>query len=119
MEITKEQQTKEMTKILLDSKTAISYESNAYPIDIYYSKTTAREKFYVSDNDGHLTIDYGVFANNLFDAGFRRSLEGEWIHNKSTPGGIHDTYRCSSCGYITGWTTNYCSKCGAKMKGDN
>lgn len=60
--------------------------------------------------------DY-LFARKLFEDGYRKQSEGEWKHHKSTAGGIHDTYRCSICDHVTGWTTTFCPNCGAKMKG--
>lgn len=45
-----------------------------------------------------------------------RVQEATWIHAKRTAGGIHDTYRCSNCGFETGWTTTFCSNCSALMK---
>lgn len=39
-----------------------------------------------------------------------------WEHHKCTPGGIHDTYICSHCGYETGWTTPRCPSCGEQMQ---
>jgi hypothetical protein len=41
-----------------------------------------------------------------------------WEHKTSTPGGIHDTYGCTNCGFTTGWTTDFCGGCGAYMRGD-
>lgn len=46
------------------------------------------------------------------------SKHGKWEHCLSTPGGINDRYKCTSCGFTTGWTTNCCGGCGAKMKVD-
>ena len=39
-----------------------------------------------------------------------------WKHHKCTPGGIHDTYICSHCGYETGWTTPRCPGCGEPLQ---
>ena len=39
-----------------------------------------------------------------------------WKHHKHTPGGIHDTYICSHCGYETGWTTPRCPSCGEQLQ---
>ena len=57
-------------------------------------------------------------ATALYNADYRKQREGEWKHHKSTAGGIHDTYRCSICDHVTGWTTTFCPNCGAKMKGE-
>lgn len=42
-----------------------------------------------------------------------------WDHKTSTPGGIHDKYSCTNCGFTTGWTTDFCGGCGAYMRGDS
>ena len=41
-----------------------------------------------------------------------------WEHCTYTPGGIHDQYGCTNCGFKTGWTTDFCGGCGAYMRGD-
>jgi hypothetical protein len=41
-----------------------------------------------------------------------------WEHKTSTPGGIHDTYGCTNCGFTTSRTTDFCGGCGAYMRGD-
>lgn len=66
-------QVEELIKILMKSN-AISYEPNARPVDLYL-KTSAKEKFYVSDNDGHLTIDYSILAKDVYKAGYYRASD--------------------------------------------
>ena len=41
-----------------------------------------------------------------------------WEHCTYTPGGIHDKYSCTNCGFKTSWTTDFCGGCGAYMRGD-
>jgi hypothetical protein len=68
-----------------------------------------------------------VSAKKLYNAGYRKQKEGEWI--KATEwmrddGEIYD-YRCSACNMLAedgGYgnrdnLTNFCPNCGAKMKG--
>lgn len=62
--------------------------------------------------------DKFILINKLVEEGCRIEINAKWQHYLSTPGGIHDKYKCTSCGYITGWTTKFCSECGATMKGD-
>ncbi len=69
------EQVKELTDILKKSN-AVSYEPNARPVDLYL-KTSTREKFYVSDNDGHLTIDYNQLAKDVYEAGWRKKEDIE------------------------------------------
>lgn len=61
---------------------------------------------------------YMLFANHLYNAGYRKQSEGKWISCKNNAG-----YKCSECGariknsaFFTG-NHNWCHKCGAKMKG--
>lgn len=61
--------------------------------------------------------DIWIILNKLVEQGCKIEATAEWQHCVSTPGGIHDQYKCTSCGYTTGWTTKFCSVCGAKMKG--
>jgi hypothetical protein len=107
----------ELTNILLKSK-AVSYEPNARPL---LCNTSAIEKYYVSDNDGHLTINYNQLAQDVFAANFRKQVHGEWIHDKS----YEHLMKCSICDYYEyesmakGEFRNFCPNCGAKMKGNN
>ncbi len=65
-------QIKELINILKKSK-AVSYEPNARQVEIQLG--TPREKFYVSDNDGHLTIDYSILAKDVHEAGYCRASD--------------------------------------------
>lgn len=63
----------------------------------------------------------------LYDAGYRKQVEGQWISTKIPTGveayGIREVQiypKCSMCGYmvdVSEWHFNYCPNCGAKMKG--
>jgi hypothetical protein len=63
-------------------------------------------------------------AEALYNAGYRKQSEGEWIERdcitESKRGRtIHySTQKCSVCGRWNGrHKTNFCPNCGAKMKG--
>jgi hypothetical protein len=67
---------------------------------------------------------YGYCAERLYDKGYRKQSEGEWIERdcitESKRGRtIHySTQKCSVCGKWNGrHKTNFCPNCGAKMKG--
>ena len=65
---------------------------------------------------------YGI-AHKLYDAGYRKQSEGEWIEHETAWGDVF--YSCSVCGdercAVDGsiWELglNFCPNCGAKMKG--
>ncbi len=58
-------------------------------------------------------------ADVLYNAGYRKQSEGEWISNEL--GGYKYAFYCSECGWVDGYPFNdrhkYCPHCGAKMKG--
>lgn len=64
-------------------------------------------------------------AEALYNAGYRKQKEGEWVRKERKKGVIAPEAVCSNCGrdveyqVIDGkWAfENYCSHCGAKMKG--
>ena len=64
---------------------------------------------------------YKKFAEALYNAGYRKQSEGEWIIDR-TP--IDATFKCSKCGYSyieadpqAETEYKFCPNCGAKMKG--
>lgn len=68
-----------------------------------------------------------MFAKALYNAGYRKQSDGEWIEQiKTTTNakGMTANYTinfCSNCGYEIGtirYRHKYCPNCGAKMKGD-
>ncbi len=52
----------------------------------------------------------------LYNAGYRKQSEGEWISTGDKEERYDTLYRCSICGDYS-FGGNYCSFCGAKMKG--
>ena len=55
-------------------------------------------------------------ATNLYNAGYRKQSEGEWID--ANPNGAVYKFTCTLCGETKlGKGTPYCPNCGAKMKG--
>ena len=52
-------------------------------------------------------------------ARYEEQSEGEWIDTGDEQlDKIYSGYKCSACGFIIcGHSGNYCSECGAKMKG--
>ena len=63
-----------------------------------------------------LELDRRKTAENLYNAGYRKQSEGEWIEQ----GECWKTLRCSVCGHTTDTIfdrTPFCPNCGARMKG--
>lgn len=58
-------------------------------------------------------------ADKLYNAGYRKQSEGEWIDTGDEQlDTIYSGYKCSACDFIIcGYSGNYCPNCGAKMKG--
>ena len=60
-------------------------------------------------------------ARFLYDRGYRKQSEGEWIEHvriarkNNLPPLYH--YQCSLCGVYLAKRANFCPNCGAKMKG--
>ena len=65
--------------------------------------------------------DVGNTAIRLYEAGYRKQSEGEWIEQikvarqSNKPPLLY--YQCSLCGVYLATRANYCPTCGAKMKG--
>lgn len=61
------------------------------------------------------TFDENYIAERLYEMGYRKQIEGEWIKRN------HSCY-CSICGgehgfaFTTGSAHNYCPNCGAHMR---
>jgi hypothetical protein len=61
-----------------------------------------------------------IDAERLYNNGYRKQIEGEWVSNCQT-----DEYICSLCGGFSPidcekenfYKSNFCPNCGAKMKG--
>jgi membrane protease subunit (stomatin/prohibitin family) len=63
-------------------------------------------------------------ANRLYNAGYRKQSEGEWIWINQAKGYLEppfgDTCKCSLCEFeidISESNYKFCPNCGAKMKG--
>lgn len=78
-------------------------------------------KFSDMKKDSYSCLDY-IIAEGLYNTGYRKQSEGEWIFGKL---GGQGAWVCSLCGAgFTGenaeWIAKehiYCPKCGSKMKG--
>ena len=87
-------------------------------------------------NFGGYEMDIDIYTANiakaLYNAGYRKQSEGEWIPYESESYGCDDEttwYKCSNCGkdaYGRCWEddwysmpirSKYCPNCGANMKG--
>lgn len=55
-----------------------------------------------------------TIAEALYNAGYCKQSEGEWIIKK---GGYYQRLVCSVCEKLSIATFDYCPNCGAKMKG--
>ena len=55
-----------------------------------------------------------MFAKALYNAGYRKQGEGEWIIKK---GGYYQRLVCSVCEKLSIATFDYCPNCGAHMRG--
>ena len=73
--------------------------------------------------DAHATCMIHLYAVDVYNAGYRKYSEGEWVYNTDdfTP-----KQRCTVCGYnkpiVAGESViqepkHFCPNCGAKMKG--
>ena len=82
---------------------------------------------WVTDLDGDVKglneilwkADIDNIATELYQMGYRRQSEGEWIAKEvmtRTPDA--NNYTCSACGCENAKTTPFCPNCGAKMKGN-
>lgn len=58
-------------------------------------------------------------AKQIIGVGYRKQSVGEWVDTGDFElDNIYSGWKCSLCGHIfCGHKTNYCSNCGAKMKG--
>lgn len=61
-------------------------------------------------------------AERLYNAGYRKQSEGEWVERIEPLTWCEDDvdvyYECSCCGTQSHGQSPYCPNCGAKMKGD-
>lgn len=81
------------------------------------------EHWYFDDTDCDFELDRKKTAKNLYNAGYRKQSEGEWVYNTDdfTP-----KQRCTACGYnkpiaagegVIQEPKHFCPNCGARMKG--
>ena len=68
-----------------------------------------------STDDGIDCTAY-YYARQLYNAGYRKQSEGEWIKSDETTEQYGYLYMCSYCGGLS-FLGKYCPRCGAKMKG--
>ena len=61
--------------------------------------------------------DYRRQAKRLYNAGYHKQSEGEWVEHSNWAGSIE--YKCTACKETTFHAQHYafCPNCGAKMKG--
>lgn len=55
--------------------------------------------------------DYMGIAYTLYEAGYRKQKEGEWLQD------FDGDYYCPFCAHYPKEIINFCPNCGAKMKG--
>lgn len=69
-------------------------------------------------NNESVNCDTCVVLNALYDKGYRKQSDGEWIFNRGRCYG-EPAYYCSNCseGESEYGMDNFCHKCGARMKG--
>jgi hypothetical protein len=56
-------------------------------------------------------------AEALYNAGYRKQSEGEWIWTESGTEDYEQYWLCSCCNNKSYWKSKFCEECGAKMKG--
>ena len=56
-------------------------------------------------------------AEVLYNAGYRKQKEGEWIWTENGEEDYEQYWVCSCCHEKSYWKSKFCSDCGAKMKG--
>jgi rubrerythrin len=69
----------------------------------------------IDDNHGFV-VSSVLTAINLYNAGYRKQSEGDWVD--ANPNGAVYKFTCTLCGETKlGKGTPYCPNCGAHMKG--
>lgn len=99
--MSREKQIEEMAKIIASSCYKSCSECNSEAID------------------GTACIEVRS-AEALYDAGYRKQSEGEWIEEYNPAKDIYEHRNfavCSLCSWKQLRETNFCPGCGAKMKG--
>ena len=57
------------------------------------------------------------YAERVYNAGYRKQKEGEWIWTENGEEDYEQYWVCSCCHEKSYWESKFCSDCGAKMKG--
>ena len=70
----------------------------------------------IDDNHGFIVSSVET-AKVLYNAGYRKQREGEWIYVQERVDMDIEPYICSYCKGYAEFESNYCPSCGAKMKG--
>lgn len=52
----------------------------------------------------------------IYEAGYRKQSEGEWLHTGMVEEEYAPLYRCSVCSGLS-YKASYCPHCGARIKG--
>ena len=81
----------------------------------------------IKPTDCDLMCEMFGFMTSLVNAGYRKQSEGEWVRQEKILGKVIPEAVCSICGRDVTYQVidnkwefeNYCSHCGAKMKGEN
>lgn len=104
--MTKEEQIAEMARDIFEPRVAVD------GIDIAFAAVHGADR----DAEGH----FMRIARHLYEKGYRKHSVGEWIDTGDFElDNIYSGWKCSLCGHIfCGNKTNFCSNCGAKMKGE-
>lgn len=61
-------------------------------------------------------MDY-LIAEHLYNAGYRKQADGEWLWTENGEADYEKYWVCSVCKEHDFVKTKFCSNCGAKMKG--
>ena len=68
------------------------------------------------------TVDYDYVAEKMYDIGYRKQVEGEWLWINQAKGYLEppygDTCKCSVCEFeidVSESNWDFCPHCGAKM----
>lgn len=59
------------------------------------------------------------YAEQIYNAGYRKQSEGEWIWTESGEEDYEQYWVCSNCKEHEFFQTKFCPNCGSKMKGDS
>lgn len=105
--MSKEKQIEEMARIIADVNATLRCSIEVCRLCEFF------------EVDGEMCKDC-ISAKALYEAGYRKQSEGEWILTQEKRLFGDKYYTCSNCQSInpTMIKFNYCFNCGATMKGD-